>query len=120
MTIYLDDDIAAGLLALLLRKDGHDVVVPADVGLDGAHDPVHLTRAIRDGRVLFTLNHRDYEQLHDLVRASGGHHSGICVVRKDNDPNRDMKPADIVRALRKVIRFGVVVPNEFIILNHYR
>ena len=120
MTIYLDDDIAAGLLARLLRKDGHDVIVPADVGLAGAHDPVHLTRAIGDGRVLVTLNHRDYEQLHDLVRAAAGRHPGIMVVRKDNDPNRDMKPAQIVRAVRNVIKFGVPVPNELVILNHYR
>jgi hypothetical protein len=46
MTLYLDDDIAWPLLAKLLRNAGHDVQLPSDVGMTGAEDPVHLTRAI--------------------------------------------------------------------------
>jgi predicted nuclease of predicted toxin-antitoxin system len=120
MRVYLDDDIAAGLLARLLRNEGHDVVVPADVGLDGAYDSVHMTHAIRDGRVLLTLNHGDYERLHQLVRTAGGHHPGLWTVRKDNDPNRDMKPANIVRAVRNLLKWGVPIPDELIVLNQYR
>lgn len=52
MMIYLDDDSAAGLLARLLRQDGHDVQLPADVGLSGADDVVHLTHAAKQDRVL--------------------------------------------------------------------
>src|SRR5437879_1466277 len=48
MRLYLDDDLANPLLAGLLRKAGHDVVLPADVGMSGQDDAVHLTYAIRD------------------------------------------------------------------------
>ena len=45
MLLYLDDDIIETVLVKLLRKAGHDVVIPADGGLAGADDPVHFTRA---------------------------------------------------------------------------
>lgn len=47
MKLYLDDDSAAGLLVRLLRQDGHDVRLPADIGLSGEEDAVHLTHAGR-------------------------------------------------------------------------
>ena len=39
MKIYLDDDSASRRLSLLLRKAGHDVSLPADLGTSGAADP---------------------------------------------------------------------------------
>ena len=45
---------------MVLRKAGHDVATPADLDISGAPDPVHLTRAIRVGRVLLTRNARDF------------------------------------------------------------
>ncbi len=39
MRLYLDDDIAWGLLANLLRKAGHDVQVPSDCGMTGHRIP---------------------------------------------------------------------------------
>ena len=41
MLLYLDDDIIDGVLVKLLRKAGHDVMIPADVGL-----PEPTTRSI--------------------------------------------------------------------------
>jgi hypothetical protein len=67
MRIYLDDDSAAQLLARLLRQAGHEVQIPADVGLLGEDDAVHLTHAVKDDRVLLTGNHRDFLNLHNLV-----------------------------------------------------
>jgi hypothetical protein len=46
MRIYLDDDSIAKALVGMLRKTGHDVRVPAEIGLTGADDVIHLTRAI--------------------------------------------------------------------------
>jgi hypothetical protein len=54
MRLYLDDDSAATLLARLLTQAGHDVQTPADAGLSGEDDAVHLTDAIKDDRVLLT------------------------------------------------------------------
>ena len=120
MTIYLDDDCAEVLLAVLLRKAGHDVQMPTEVGLAGAHDPVHLAHAVRGSRALISKNHGDYGRLHDLLMAGRGHHPGILIIRKDNDPKRDMKAAHIARAVRKLIGSGVSIIDEITILNDYR
>jgi hypothetical protein len=75
MNLYLDDNSAKGLLAVLL---------------------------------------------HDLVQSTHGQHMGIVAVRSDNDPNRDMKDRDIIRALRNLEGAGVPIANEFHVLNHWR
>jgi hypothetical protein len=43
MKLYLDDDFASKLLTQLLQNAGHDVQVPANAGIIGAKDAVHLT-----------------------------------------------------------------------------
>ena len=93
MKLYLDDDSAAPLLARLLGQAGHDVQMPADVGLSGEDDAVHLRHAAGDGRAMVTGNHRDFLNLHHLVIQLQGHHPGILVVRRDNDPKRDVSGA---------------------------
>jgi len=120
MRIYFDDDIANSVLAALLRKAGHDVQTPADVGLAGSYDPVHLTHAIRDNRTLVSQNYDDFKQLHDLLMVGRGNYPGVFLVRKDNNRNRDMKAPHIVRAIRNQLRAGVAIANEFTILNDYR
>jgi len=120
MRLYLDDDTALPLLAKLLRNARHDVQLPADVGLAGAPDPIHLTRAIADTRTCLTKNHDDFWILHNLLKQAQGHHPGIFVVRQDNDPSRDMTPKSIVSAMRKLEAAGVPIQDEFIILNHWR
>jgi predicted nuclease of predicted toxin-antitoxin system len=120
MRLYLDDDTAWPLLAKLLGKAAHDVQMPSDVGMAGAPDPVHLTRAIADGRILLTKNHDDFWILHNLIRQAQGRHPGIFVVRQDNDPTRDMTPKGIVSAIRKLAAASVPIENEFIVLNHWR
>jgi hypothetical protein len=119
MRLYMDDDIIAGALVKLLRKGGHDAVIPADFALSGTNDPVHLARAIVLGRPLMTFNHADFKQLHDLIGVAAGHHPGILVVRKDND-KRDLKPAGIVTALDNFLASGVPLADQLVILNHYR
>src|SRR5947199_4677079 len=99
MNLYLDDDSAKASLVKLLRSVGHQVTIPADAGLAGAPDPRHLMYAVQHDLVLLTKNHDDFEDLHLLVQATGGKHPGILVVRLDNDPSRDMKDRDIVRAI---------------------
>src|SRR4051794_3326075 len=100
MRIYLDDNLASRLLATLLQKAGHEVVRPADVGLGGRSDPVHLEHAIADGLVMLTRDRDDFRELHQLILTANGSHPGLLVVRYDNDPTRDMKPKDIVTAIR--------------------
>jgi Domain of unknown function (DUF5615) len=103
MRLYLDDDSVDPGLIRLLRRDGHDVQIPADVGLLGNSDQVHLAHAIRQGRAILTRYYRDFEALHDLVVvAAGGHHFGILVVRFDRNPRNNMYAGDIARAVGKL------------------
>jgi hypothetical protein len=121
MRLYLDDDSTGATLIRLLRKDGHDVLIPADVGMAGAKDQVHLAFAIRDQRALLTHNHHDFSALHDLVVfAAKGHHGGILVVLRDTDPRHNLSPADIARAVRKLENSGTAIPDEYHELNHWQ
>lgn len=120
MRLYLDDDSAWPILAKLLRKALHEVLMPIDIGMPGAPDAVHLTHAIADDRACITKNHDDFWILHNLIKQARGHHPGIFVVRQDNDPTRDLTPKGIVSAIRKLQAAGVPIEDEFIILNHWR
>jgi hypothetical protein len=120
MMLYLDDDIASAVLAQALRRASHDVRMPSEAGLSGASDAVHLRRCIQEDRVLLSRNYVDFEELHLLVLESTGHHPGILLVRRDNDPRRNMKPADIVRALRNLEAAQFVLADECLTLNQWQ
>jgi predicted nuclease of predicted toxin-antitoxin system len=120
MRLYLDDDIASALLTRLLRNAGHDVQTPADVGLAGKSDAIHLTHAIHETRVCLSRNYGDFEALHLLLVEAQGHHPGILVVRRDDNPRRNMTPRDIVRALRNLEVAGVPLADQYIILNAWQ
>jgi uncharacterized protein DUF5615 len=72
MRFYLDDDSTHGVLIKLLRKPGHDVQLPSDVGRSSASDLVHFTHAITADRVVLTHNHKDFQLLHELIVAARG------------------------------------------------
>jgi hypothetical protein len=120
MRLYLDDDTAATRLVQALRRAGHDVQIPADAGLVGRPDPVHLTQAIREHHVLLSRNYRDFELLHLLLVEARGHHPGILIIRRDDNPRRNMTPPDVVRALANLQAAGVPVADEYIILNAWQ
>jgi predicted nuclease of predicted toxin-antitoxin system len=120
MRLYLDEDISSNLLAVLLRKAGHDAVACGDLSAGGASDVVQFTLSNRDGRVILTRNHHDYEDLHDLVRAVHGLHSGILIVLSENRKRRDMTQRQIVRAVDKLLASGSPIENEINVLNHFR
>jgi predicted nuclease of predicted toxin-antitoxin system len=120
MRLYVDEDSIDPLLLRLLRGARHDVLVPADLSLMGSPDPVHLRFAIREGRILHSRNYDDYLYLHELIVEARGHHPGIFMVRRDNDPTRDLKPARIVRAIANLVSANIPVDHEFHILNHWR
>ncbi len=122
MNVYLDDDSAARPLVAILRKEGHEVVIPAGfgVGMSGAADPRHLRYAIRHGLVLLTRNHADFVMLHDLVVESGGGHPGILLTHSDNDPTRDLTYRGIATAIGKLEASGVPIEDRLHVLNYWR
>jgi hypothetical protein len=120
MRLYLDDDSVNPLLIRLLRKAGHDVLLPADIGQVGCHDAVHLANAIRLDRAALTGNHVDFVPLHELIMTALSQHAGILLVRRDNDRNRDLKPAGIVRAIVNLLAAAIPISDNLHILNHWR
>lgn len=120
MKIYLDDDSCEALLVRLLQADGHDVLVSDQAGNRGIEDPAHFLYAIKAARVLFTHNHEDFELLHELVVGAGGRHPGLLVVRRDNNPKRDLDAKKTVYALRKLLHAGAPVADSVNVLNHWR
>lgn len=120
MKLYLDDDIVAKLLVRLLIQDGHDVKEPIAVGLSGSDDPVHLAHAVQSGRVFLSANHDDFRLLQNLLTVAGGHHPGILIVRKDNDPRRDLSARGIVKCIANLAAGQMPLIDQFIILNHWR
>jgi hypothetical protein len=62
---------------------------------------------------LKTLNPRDFKALHDQDAT----HAGILAVYQDNDPTRDMRYADIVRAIANLERSVPQIAGGFWILN---
>jgi predicted nuclease of predicted toxin-antitoxin system len=120
MDLYLDDDSADRLLARLLRTAGHDVRLPVDIGQGGSPDAVHLKYAIRENRVLLSRNHDDFLWLHELIAESRGRYPGIIIVRRDNNPRRDLTARGIVTALANLIESAVQVADQFTILNQWR
>ncbi len=121
MRLYIDDDSVDPGLIRSLRRDGHDVQIPADAGLVGSIDQVHLAHAIRHRRAIRTRNYRDFEALHDLiVFAANGHHEGILVVRFDQNPRNNMSAGDIARAVRNLESNGVAIADACFELNHWQ
>ena len=120
MKFYLDEDIASHHLGLALRKAGYDVILPGEVGQMGKSDILQFTYAVEKDRILITGNHRDFEDIHDLITLCGGSHPGIFTVRQDNDRRRDMRPGQIVSTMKNVGNVLSSVRNRVICLNDWR
>ena len=120
MKLYLDDDTIALALIQALRRAGHDVRTPDEAGLAGVKDPVHFRQAISEGRSLLSRNYDDFKKLHDLIVQAQGRHPGLLIVRSDGPKRHNMKPHDIVRALRKLEDAGAPIADEYTILNHWQ
>ena len=120
MNLYLDDDSVKVALVARLKKSGHQVTIPADASLSGAPDTRHLLHAVKNDLVFLTRNSEDFYDLHRLVEATHGSHPGMLAIRFDNDPKRDMKDHEIVRAVGNLEQSGAPIANEFHILNHWR
>ena len=62
--VYLDEHL--GDLASGLNAEGHDVVFAGDSGRTGREDAWHFREALRDGRVIITLDKGDFGFIHKL------------------------------------------------------
>ena len=62
--LYVDENLAGDFVSRL-RAKGHDVVFSGDAG-QGRSDGWHFREAFVDGRILLTLDKRDYQYFHRL------------------------------------------------------
>ena len=120
MRLQIDENMSSRRLAAHLRAAGHDIVTADEAGLVSVTDPRVLIRAIGDGRPVLTRDYEDFADLHDLIRAAGGRHPGLLVVRFDNDPRHNLTDRGIASALAKLEGAGVPIADQIHVLNHWR
>ncbi len=120
MRVLVDENMNSPQIASRLRAQGHDCVLASDVGLLSAADPRVLIWAIAQAVPVLTRDSEDFEDLHDLLMAAGGHHPGILVVRFDSDPRNNMTDRAIATAITKLEASGVLIPDRIHVLNQWR
>src|SRR5262249_18394119 len=113
---YLDDCAYDKELVRWLEQAGHQVVTPAQAGITGRADDVHFRYAADHGLVLLTKNPDDFLELHD----QDSKHAGILVIYQDNDSERDMNHADILKAITNLEQAAVSLPGTVQVLNAWR
>jgi predicted nuclease of predicted toxin-antitoxin system len=120
MKVLLDENMSDPRLAARLRARGLDPVLASDVGLLSVSDPRVLIFAIAESIPVLTRDFEDFEDLHDLVIAAGGHHAGILIVRFDNDPRHNLTDRGIATAISKLESAGVPIGDQIHALNQWR
>ena len=79
-----------------------------------------LIWAIAQARPVLTRDFEDFTDLHDLLRAGGGHHPGILLVLFDRDPRHNLTDRGIASALKKLEASGIPIPDHMHVLNQWR
>ncbi len=120
MRLLIDENMSSGQLASRLRAQGHDPILAVDAGLLSAPDPRVLIWAIGQGVPVLTRDTEDFQALHDLVMAAGGHHPGVLTVRFDADLRHNMSERAIGVALGKLEASGLPIADQLHVLNHWR
>jgi hypothetical protein len=75
---------------------------------------------LREGLPLLSKNYEDFELLDELIRACGGHHPGILLIRSEKDRSRNLRPPTIVACIGKLVRAEVPIADQVHILNRWR
>ncbi len=94
MKVKLDENVSA-VLAMPLRKLGHDVDSVIEERLSGADDDVVWTAAQNEGRLLITLD-LDFS---DIRKFTPGSHHGLILIRL-RDPSRRAVEERVVALFR--------------------
>ena len=120
MRLYLDDDLDGNILISLLQHAGHAVVSPRVVGTRGVLDPAHLRYAADHALVLLTANAKDFLTSHVQWHQEGQEHSGMLLVYRENNLQRDMTFQEIARAVSRLEQAGIPLRNTYQNLNFWR
>jgi predicted nuclease of predicted toxin-antitoxin system len=120
MRFLIDENASSPRLAVRLQARGHDPVLAQDVGLLSTADARVMIWAIGQALPVLTRNARDFEDLHELVMAAGGHHPGLLIVRFDSDPRHNMTEQGIAAAVSKLESSGLPIADQLYVLNQWR
>ena len=120
MRFLIDENMSSPLLAARLRAQGNDPVLATEVGLLSATDAKVFIWAIAQALPVLTRDSEDFTDLHDLIVAAGGHHSGVLVVRFDNDPRHNLTDRGIATALSRLEASEVPIRDRIHVLNQWR
>ena len=77
--LYLDEDCMDRDLVAALRARGVDVLTATDAEMIQRSDTEHLDYATSQGRVLYTFNRGDFDQLHTSYLSTGKKHASIIL-----------------------------------------
>lgn len=103
---YLDEPVAE-LLAVSLRRNGHDAVNTAELGRKGSSDARQMHFATRTGRILVTHDLHDFPMLHEAWHGLAREwaivdrriHPGILIV----PPTTRLSVADATREIETLL-----------------
>ncbi len=120
MRLLVDENLCDRSLDVRLRAEGHEPILAIDVGLQSFADPRVLIWAIGQGLPVLTQDSEDFEDLHDLIMAAGGHHSGLLIVRVGRDPRQSLTNRAIGIAISKLESSGLPIRDQLHVLNQWR
>jgi hypothetical protein len=116
--LLLDENMSDRRLAS--RLQAHDPVLAIDVGLKSTTDARMFIWAIIQAVSMLTRDSEDLTDLHDLIMAAGGYHSGVLVVRFDNDPRHNLTDRGIATAITKLESSGIPIADRIHVSNQGR
>ena len=70
--------------------------------------------------MFLTKNYKDFVPIHKVVLGCGGTHTGISVIRDEDDRRKNMTSKGIVTAIGKVEQAYPDLTNELVTLNDWR
>ena len=97
MKFYFDEDSAQHRLIAALRSHAIDVTTSLDSGMNARDDESQLTLASVQGRVVVSVNARDFASLHREWLERGRFHFGILIV-----PRQRYSTGEIVRRILRL------------------
>jgi hypothetical protein len=99
------DEQQSRRLAEVLRSEGHDVVAVTERReLRGQSDDVILAAAVSERRAVITENIGDFAVLHRRAIDEGRTHFGIALASRERFPRRRRSRAQLLAALRSLLR----------------
>jgi predicted nuclease of predicted toxin-antitoxin system len=120
MKFLIDENSSSPRLAARLQTAGHGPTLAHDVGLLSTTDARVLIWAIGQSLPVLTRDTDDFEDLHDLIMAAGGHHPGLMIVRFDGDPRHNMSDRAIAIAITRLESSGILILDQLHVLNQWR